>query len=307
VFFSDSPLFISQRLALWQPGDYTVAITLTTDGGEKVESNAAPLKIVLPGADDTAVWEAYTTGGVQPLTPFSFRLNFAPIEAYPASEYYRHVAPFVMSVQGPDLDRYASDLIIAVQGLPGAYVDAARYSIAMRYEEKAGGYHVINDQISAGEWSAKGRVYAQQLIDTPGSPLGPLLGAGMKRILRTTAEWQEEYDRIHRVQPAPEPAEQPIRAFVTCSKETGHDVSVTFGYENPNRNPVTLTAGEKNRFYPAPDYRGQPTTFLPGRHEDAVTVVIDGKKKDGNRTVLWTLDRTSISAPTDHDPKCKKK
>lgn len=63
-----------------------------------------------------------------------------------------------------------------------------------------------------------------------------------------------------------------------------------FGYENPNRRPVTMPVGTDNRFNPDTANRGQPTTFLPGKHPYAFAVAWI------NFVPSWSLFGSSVSA-----------
>jgi hypothetical protein len=47
-----------------------------------------------------------------------------------------------------------------------------------------------------------------------------------------------------------------------------------FGYINRNPTEVSVPVGPDNGFEPAPADRGQPTTFLQGRHEHVFTITV---------------------------------
>jgi len=63
-----------------------------------------------------------------------------------------------------------------------------------------------------------------------------------------------------------------VGVFVTCVTNNGDTYSATFGYENEDTEPNSISIGDLNKFVPAPEDRGQPTTFDPGNHPQAVTV-----------------------------------
>jgi uncharacterized repeat protein (TIGR01451 family) len=63
-----------------------------------------------------------------------------------------------------------------------------------------------------------------------------------------------------------------IGIFVTCVTNTGNTYSATFGYESEDTDTNTIAIGDLNKFVPAPENRGQPTSFVPGNHADAFTV-----------------------------------
>jgi len=64
-----------------------------------------------------------------------------------------------------------------------------------------------------------------------------------------------------------------------------HDGSFTalFGYLNQNASAVSIPVGPLNKFSPAPQDRGQPTTFQPGHVANAFNVTFTGTK------VAWAV------------------
>jgi hypothetical protein len=198
--FDANGLFISERLKLWLPGDYSVVVRVYIDEMEDpIVSNAASLRIRTPTGDDLLIWQ-------QMKEPLGFlapdlRGQFSSVIAkYPNSEYYRYVAPFAhryYNLSGTGLDEYATELMRAVSGLPGPWVDAARITLATWYQSIAGGQYGNKQLDAAAAWSEKGRIYAQQLIDSPGSPHAVLVGRGLKALLLTRDEWQAKWDREH--------------------------------------------------------------------------------------------------------------
>jgi|GEM_PF-4923624 len=84
---------------------------------------------------------------------------------------------------------------------------------------------------------------------------------------------------------------QSVSPVLECVLDNGNGTYIAyFGYNNPNAYPVDIPIGSANRFNPAPDDRGQPTTFLPGRIFRVVGIVFDGN------TLVWTLDGRSSTA-----------
>jgi uncharacterized repeat protein (TIGR01451 family) len=63
-----------------------------------------------------------------------------------------------------------------------------------------------------------------------------------------------------------------IGVFVNCVSNQGSTYSATFGYENEDTETATIQVGADNRFSPAPENRGQPTTFRTGNAPEAFTV-----------------------------------
>jgi uncharacterized repeat protein (TIGR01451 family) len=72
--------------------------------------------------------------------------------------------------------------------------------------------------------------------------------------------------------PPDPPGPYRIGVFVSCVTNQGATYSATFGYSNDDTQTTTVEVGEANRFFPAPEDRGQPTSFTPGDTEKAFTV-----------------------------------
>jgi uncharacterized repeat protein (TIGR01451 family) len=76
-----------------------------------------------------------------------------------------------------------------------------------------------------------------------------------------------------------------VGVFVTCVTNSGSTYSATFGYENEDTETNTIAIGPLNRFVPEPDDRGQPTSFEPGNHPQAVTV----SDIPNGTAIVWAL------------------
>lgn len=72
--------------------------------------------------------------------------------------------------------------------------------------------------------------------------------------------------------PPDPPVAYRVGIFVSCVTNNGNTYSATFGYDSADTETNSIATGALNRFFPAPEDRGQPTTFDPGHHPDAVTV-----------------------------------
>ena len=72
--------------------------------------------------------------------------------------------------------------------------------------------------------------------------------------------------------PPPERDPDPIGPFVECVTSRGSTYDAVFGYQNDNEDAVQIPVGSLNRFAPAPQGRGQVTTFLPGNVQQAFEV-----------------------------------
>lgn len=74
-------------------------------------------------------------------------------------------------------------------------------------------------------------------------------------------------------------------------------IALIFGYYSANTVPVSLDVGTENGFWPSPEDRGQPTTFLPGHQRNVCIMLVPG---DYEGNVQWTLG-TGDSAITTTD------
>ena len=96
--------------------------------------------------------------------------------------------------------------------------------------------------------------------------------------------------------PPEPPAPDPITPYVQCIEPQGSGFLAHFGYDNPNSAGVTPPQ-DKNVFDPAPPNRGQPTTFNPGRRDDAVAAEFSG-------SLTWKLTGNNATAD-DGSPRCQ--
>ena len=90
----------------------------------------------------------------------------------------------------------------------------------------------------------------------------------------------------------------PVHPILECVV-TNSDGSFTayFGYKNENAFTVVIPIGQNNRFFPAPDDRGQPTTFLPGRSGFYPNVAFSVVSQSS--PIVWVLNgRTSTASNT---------
>jgi hypothetical protein len=69
-----------------------------------------------------------------------------------------------------------------------------------------------------------------------------------------------------------------------------------WGYENDNDFAVALPIGQTNGFVPAPEDRGQPTVFEPGRWDGVFQTPFDGAA-----TLTWTVADRSATASSSSD------
>jgi uncharacterized repeat protein (TIGR01451 family) len=103
----------------------------------------------------------------------------------------------------------------------------------------------------------------------------------------------------------PPPTPDPVTPFVQCVQNTDSTYDATFGYSNPNADPVTLPIPDRNSVSPGEPARGQPVTFAPGTDNSAFTVT--GIPQD--QSITWTLSTvppgtTTATATASFEPKC---
>jgi hypothetical protein len=94
-----------------------------------------------------------------------------------------------------------------------------------------------------------------------------------------------------------------VQPFLICVKyHGGSEYEAIFGYYNPGSETQTIPVGDRNRFEPAPENRGQPTTFKPGEHNvdsgDPIRVFFDGD------TIKWHLTSHYATASSS-SPDCE--
>ena len=73
--------------------------------------------------------------------------------------------------------------------------------------------------------------------------------------------------------------------------QSGAPNVAVWGYSNPNSFPVTIPIGATNGFAPAPQNRGQPLVFHPGRLVGAFQTPFAGAT-----TLAWTVGRRTVTA-----------
>lgn len=89
----------------------------------------------------------------------------------------------------------------------------------------------------------------------------------------------------------------PVRPVLECVAKQGNTYTAFFGYQNDNAFERTIAPGASNRFTPAPEDRGQPASFAPGRQRQVFSVPFDG------RELVWTLDGRTATA-SKQSPRC---
>jgi len=90
---------------------------------------------------------------------------------------------------------------------------------------------------------------------------------------------------------------QPVRPVLECVRNNGDGTyTAFFGYKNDNIVSVYIPVGNKNKFTPTPQDRGQTRVFEPGRHYKVFTVNFNGSN------LVWTLNGRTSTASSNSAP-----
>ena len=90
---------------------------------------------------------------------------------------------------------------------------------------------------------------------------------------------------------------QPVRPVLECVRNNGDGTyTAFFGYKNDNSVSVYIPVGNKNKFTPTPQERGQTRVFEPGRHYKVFTVNFNGSN------LVWTLNGRTSTASSNSAP-----
>ena len=90
---------------------------------------------------------------------------------------------------------------------------------------------------------------------------------------------------------------QPVRPVLECVRNNGDGTyTAFFGYKNDNSVSVYIPVGNKNKFTPTPQDRGQTRVFEPGRHYKVFTVNFNGSN------LVWTLNGRTSTASSNSAP-----
>lgn len=80
---------------------------------------------------------------------------------------------------------------------------------------------------------------------------------------------------------------------------SGNNFTTRYGYISPNLYDVVIPVGANNKFTPAPDDRGQPTTFHPGIQLHQFEVIQNGG------TLTWNLNGIKVSTTRNYLLRCR--
>jgi uncharacterized repeat protein (TIGR01451 family) len=136
-------------------------------------------------------------------------------------------------------------------------------------------------------------------VEVSGIPNGTTLAWTLKTAGKTSRATASDAFRTRCTDPLP-PEPEPIAVFVTCVDAGPSTFTATFGYVNPNAAAATVPVGIGNRLSPAPEDRGQPTTFAPGRVDAAFTVSTVPNGTD----LVWTVNGRTATASSSFTTGC---
>lgn len=126
--------------------------------------------------------------------------------------------------------------------------------------------------------------------------LNELTGFDVVHINAEFAEQTSDHDpNVARFRIAP--SGQPVVPRVDCVRRSGTRFTAVFSYSNPNPYPIAIDVGPSNRFWPAPEGRGQPNSFAPGSHP-AVEVSFNGLP------LTWLL-QNRLAVASALSPRCR--
>jgi hypothetical protein len=90
---------------------------------------------------------------------------------------------------------------------------------------------------------------------------------------------------------------KPVRPVLECVTNNGDGTyTAFFGYKNDNNVSVYIPVGNKNKFTPTPQDRGQTRVFESGRHYKVFTVNFNGSN------LVWTLNGRTSTASSNSAP-----
>lgn len=100
-----------------------------------------------------------------------------------------------------------------------------------------------------------------------------------------------------RAESGPDSCGAPVRPILECVEDLGGgQYRAHFGYSSENPAAISIPVGGGNKFTPAPQDRGQPTVFVPGRTPAYPDAAFD--VDFGGQNLVWTLKGPDGSSRT---------
>jgi len=319
---SDTPSFLLHPF-LWPAGRYTIRMLAAVDEGRLADAiREATLQSVLEAMPEVTISNPLTIDVTEPqgadaeawqyLREASegegWYSRFAPVFAkelrrrFPTSQYtFSFGLAHLRDESLADLEALAKRARSATPR--PLMLDWLEMTIAGTHEYQcAKNLRVPRDVDAAASECETARTLFAQIVGTTTSSI--VRASASRAVDKTLTAADVRNWALHR-DAVDAGTYQPIRPLLQCVKETGRRLEAAFSYTNSNAFTVYIDAGVRNFFTPGPENRGQPVVFVPGTHEGVVTVTIEGKMKDPLRTIAWTLDEITVSAPANGAPRCK--
>jgi len=155
------------------------------------------------------------------------------------------------------------------------------------------------DPVNRGQPIAFAPGFDEAAVEVSGIPNGTTLAWTVKTGGKTSRATATDAFPTRCSAPLP-PDPEPIGVFVSCVEAGQSTFTATFGYVNPNAVSVTIPVGSGNRLSPAPEDRGQPTTFASGRVDTAFTVSAVPNGTD----IVWTVNGKTATASSSFTTSC---
>jgi len=293
----------TERLLSAMQGDSLSEVVQTVP--DLVLSEPVTIDILEPTGVDAEAWNYLRERTQRSHWPYSVGLGDdgsilqALRERFPTSRYTLCVAAAgTRDMSLVQLETLASQLRAAPK--PQYMLEWIELTIARHHRSECWGHLKLpRDVPAAADECEKSHALLRQIVK---SAKNSMVLEMAKADLAAASRRQDIYDFAAELDG--KAARENLRPFVTCSKEIGGALEVTYGYENPLNEEAAFPIGPSNRFAPAPEDRGQPVTFLPGRHPHVVTIQIKAKKDDPAGAISWTLNGITATS-SKSDPKCK--
>jgi hypothetical protein len=321
---AETPTFLLQPF-LWTPGRYTLRVLASADESDLADLLQGPttLQAVLEAIPDVTIsspltldvlepqgidaeawnWIRNQTNGESWQASLSEGIAAGIRQRFPESNYlFSFGLTHLREVPLAELE--ALDARARARTTRPALLDSVQFAIAARHKSQCSRHlDQPRNVAAAAEECENARAVLGRIAQE--SPSTRKRAAAAKAAAETmSAESVHKY--AIRLDAYDAGTYKSIVPLLQCVRASGRRLEATFAYRNDNPFDVPI-AGASNAFLPGPEDRGQPMRFLPGLHENVVTIAVDGKKNDPARTITWSLDGNSASAPSATAPRCKGK
>jgi hypothetical protein len=274
--------FLDSRICA--PGTYDLQLRFA---GGSLKTNVARLTVDTPTGADLAFWNALLDTTDDNLWNAGRWLDGPAatlVEQYPSSAYYNLLAFHRVHQEG--VEPIVSSLKGALAaGVSGPIGDEFRLQVAFSLGSLAEDAARHGDFSSVASRLADANAILQPTLDHPSSDYALDKANLQKRQLQSRATIITNLQ-----QHAPYVAPKALKVELKCRERDGR---IRLNVQNVNTRPTFLERGTANNFGPAPQDRGQPLLFAPGKSTFSVSVL------PGETSLTWTLDGTATTFPTD--------